>query len=213
MESSHEWRDAASIEGAEYIRTLPWIRWSHPQLSGDRPCTILELVSIFHAQHNGPRGGTKPLAKHWNGPGNIMPNVSRELLGVLQQRALRGSGKHPTEKRLSQLLELVCWFSDPGDSVLDLCGGSCTTALAARLLGRDCVCVEIDPEWARKGGTRASTMLSPRDRADAEEWCELVSAEAFASLEKPPATDGSDRNTRERAERRLADVERVMGAL
>ncbi len=213
VESTHLWREACT-NGPEYIRPIPWIRWSQPQLSGDRPCTILEIVSIFHAQAHGARGGVKPIAKHWNGPGNIMPSVSRELLAPLTDRALRGAGKHPTEKRLSQLLELVSWFSDPGEAVIDLCAGSGSAGVACRLLGRDFVGVELDQEWAERAQRRVSVaQLSPRDRADAEEWCSRVLAEATEHVERPAAADGSDRNTRERAERRLADVETVMGTL
>lgn len=214
VESTHLWREAVGQQ-AEYIRPIPWIRWSQPQLSGDRPCTILEVISCFHAQSRGPRGGFKPTAKHWNGPGNIMPETTRELLGGLTDRALRGKDKHPTEKRLSQMLSLVSWFSDPGDSVLDLCAGSGSTGLACRLLGRDFVGIELDGAWAAEADCRCKhpLMVKPRDRNDAEEWCDRVQAEAFELLERSPAPDGSDRNTRQRAERRLADVERVLGAL
>lgn len=214
VESTHAWREAIGSR-AEYIRPIPWIRWSQPQLSGDRPCTILEIISCFHRHAVGARGGVKPVAKHWSGPGNIMPEVSRELFAALTDRALRGQDKHPTEKRLSQMLSLVSWFSDPGESVLDLCAGSGSTGLACRLLGRDFVGVERDEAWAARAGRRCApkALLSPRDQVDVEEWCERVQAEAFELLEKPAAADGSDRNTRERAERRIADVERVMGAL
>jgi 16S rRNA G966 N2-methylase RsmD len=218
VESTHQWREAVGAQ-AEYIRPIPWIRWSQPQLSGDRPCTILEIISCFHHHEIGKRGGIKPVAKHWSGPGNIMPEVSRELLAGLTDRAMRGAEKHPTEKRLSQLLSLVSWFSDPGESVLDLCAGSGSTGLACRLLGRDFVGVEIDEAWAARADRRvkaASTGkagLSPRDQVDAEAWCERVLAEATELLERPTVPDGSDRNTRERASRRIADVERVMGAL
>jgi hypothetical protein len=211
VESTHLWRGA--VTRAEYVRPIPWIRWSQPQLSGDRPCTILEIVSLFHAQSVGARGGVKPKAKRWNGPGNPIPIVTGELGAALRDRALRGDGKHPTEKRLSQLLDLVCWLSDPGEAVLDLCAGAGTTALACRLLGRDCVAVELDAEWAGFGERRAACNLSPRDRADAEEWAERTYDEASLLLERPALADGSDRNTRERAERRLADVDRVLGSL
>jgi hypothetical protein len=212
VESTHLWRDAVGKQ-AEYIRPIPWIRWSQPQLSGDRPCTILEIISCFHRHAVGARGGIKPIAKHWSGPGNIMPDATRELFGALTDKALRGDGKHPTEKRLSQLLSLVSWFSDPGESVLDLCAGSGSTGLACRLLGRDFVGVEQDESWAGKADRRCKNMLSPRDRNDAEEWCTRVLDEANELLRRPAAADGSDRNTRERAARRIADVERVMGAL
>ncbi len=212
VESTHLWRTAVGPL-AEYIRPIPWIRWSQPQLSGDRPCTILEIISCFHRHAVGARGGIKPVAKHWSGPGNIMPDATRALFGALTDRAMRGQEKHPTEKRLSQLLSVVSWFSDPGETVLDLCAGSGSTGLACRLLGRDFVGVERDESWAAKADRRCRNMLMPRDRNDAEEWTERVFAEASELLERPAAADGSDRNTRERAERRLADVERVMGAL
>lgn len=236
VESTHLIR--AAIKRAEYIRPIPWIRWSQPQLSGDRPCTILEIVSVFHAQYNGPRGGVKPLAKHWNGPGNIMPNVSRELLAPLTTRAMRGQEKHPTEKGIDQALELVSWLSDPGENVIDLTAGSCVTGLACRLLDRDCVCIELREDWARQGAARVKGNPSPRDRARAEEWCENVYTEATETIATSDAAHAraqatiealtvagdttsekyaraaqrleEDRNTRERAERRLGDVERVM---
>lgn len=203
FESTGVWRAACDLEGAEYIRLVPWIRWSQPQLSGDRPCTGAEAVSIFHRQVTGARGGRKPVAKHWNGPGSLTH---------FDRRCMRGADKHPTEKPLDLALDLVSWFSDPGESVLDLCAGAGTTAVAARLLGRDCVCVEIDEVWAARAGRRATAQLSPRDRTRAEEWCITVAAEAERTP-VPTAADGSDRKTYERAQRRLADVERVRGAL
>ena len=211
VESTHRVREACA--GAEYIRPLPWIRWSQPQLSGDRPCTILEILSVFHAQSHGARGGVKPLKKHWNGPGNIMPHATRELLASLTDRAMRGQDKHPTEKPIDQVLHLVSWFSDPGESVIDLCAGSGTTAIACRLLDRHCLAVEIDDTWARRAESRVKAPLSARDHARAEEWCVTVTEEAEAILATPPAADGSDANTRRRAECRIADVERVMGHL
>lgn len=204
VEGAHLWRAAGDEIGLEYIRPLPWIRWSQPQLSGDRPPTVLELINLFHPQQIGSRGGRKPLAKHWNGPGNVMP---------LHRRAMRGKDKHPTEKGLDLILDLCSWFSDPGESVIDLCAGLCTTALACRLLDRDCLCVERDPDWARQGTMRARAPLSARDHARATEWCETTFTEASEALAGPPAADGSDRNTRERATRRLEDVDRVMGRL
>ncbi len=200
FEGTHRWRKAC--RPAEYIRLVPWVRWSQPQLSGDRPCTGAEAVNIFHAQTVGARGGLKPLPKHWNGPGSLTH---------FYRRCLRGADKHPTEKPIDLLLDLVSWFSDPGESVLDLCGGSGSTALACRLLGRDCVSVEQSDEWATRARRRVTGPLSPRDRVRAEEWCTSVSAEA-AGVPVPTAADGSDVKTFERAARRIADVEHVRGA-
>jgi hypothetical protein len=163
-------------------------------------------VIALHPQLIGVRGGKKPIAKRWNGPGGFDG-------GVFGRRCMRGADKHPTEKGLDLVLDQVSWYSDPGESVVDLTAGVCTTALACRLLGRDCVCVEKNAEFARKGATRAKAQLSPRDRARAEEWCTTTFAEADAAAREPLAADGSNRNTIRRAECRLADVERVRGAL
>lgn len=202
-ESTHEWRAAMHDAGAEYVRMVPWIRWSQPQLSGDRPCTGSEAVLAFHAMSIGARGGRKPLRKHWNGPGSLTH---------FDRRCMRGVEKHPAEKPLDLMLDLVSYFSDPGDTVLDLCGGAGTTALACRLLGRSCVLVEADARWATIARGRVSGPLSGRDEARALEWCEAVHAEAL-TVPTPSASDGSDVRTWERAQRRLADVATVAGVL
>lgn len=197
-QGAHRWDDEAKRAGAEPIRWVPWVRWSQPQLSGDRPCTGSEAVLLYHAMNAG-----KPVRKHWNGAGSLTH---------FAQRCMRGADKHPTEKPLDLILAMVSAFSDPGESVIDLTAGSCTTALACRLLGRDCVAVEIDPKWAGHGQQRATLPARGRDLERAKEWCIATHEEASATP-APKAADGSDVKTWERAQRRLADVERVAAAL
>ncbi len=188
---------------AEWIRLVPWVRWSQPQLSGDRPCTGAEAVLIWHAQNTGPRGGSKPKAKRWNGPGSLTH---------FERRALRGQFKHPTEKPLDLALDLVSWFSDPGEAVIDPCGGAHTVALACKLLGRDCVSLDTQEAWCVHGQGRISGPLSDRDRTRAEEWCGWILDEA-GKVPEPKAPDGSDVKTYERAQRRIADAARVYEAI
>jgi site-specific DNA-methyltransferase (adenine-specific) len=208
-EGTHEWR-AASL--AEYIRMVPWVRWSQPQLSGDRPCTGSEAVLLFHKQERGAHGGhkPKPIAKHWNGPGSLVAfGVDVDEDGSrAPRRAMRGQFKHPTEKPLDLMLDLVSWFSDPGEAVIDPCAGAGTTLLACRLLGRDGVGVELDPKWAALAKARAHDPLSDRDRVRATEWIESIVTEA-SRVPAPRAKDGSDVKTWERAQRRLADAKKV----
>jgi len=194
--SDHEgtflWRGFVSNNGlgpTEYIRLVPWVRWSQPQKSGDRPGSQSEAVLHFHA----------PGAKHWNGPGSLTHYA---------RKCMRGAEKHPTEKPLDLLLDMVSWFSDPGENVIDPCAGAGTTALACKLLGRGCAAIEAQEAWAAHATARLAT-FSDRDRTKAAEWCESTTEEAGASLAKPPAADGSDVKTRARAQRRLDDVERV----
>jgi hypothetical protein len=149
------WRLSLQAAGATYIRALPWVRWSMPQLSGDRPTTGCEMLVVAYGQEKGK--------KHWNGPGNLLS---------LTHTCLRGAEKHKTEKPLDQLLDLVSYFSDPGETVFDPCAGSGTTGLACRILGRQFVGLEIDPAWAARANVRlgAAAVLSPRDQDRLERW-------------------------------------------
>jgi site-specific DNA-methyltransferase (adenine-specific) len=210
-EGTQAWRESSP---AEYIRMVPWVRWSQPQLSGDRPCTGSEAVLVFHRQEIGARGGTHPIAKHWNGPGSLVAfGVDVDEDGSrAPRRAMRGQFKHPTEKPLDLMLDLVSWFSDPGEAVIDPCAGAGTTLLACRLLGRDGVGVELDPQWAATARARATGVLSDRDRTRATEWIESIVTEA-SRVPAPRAKDGSDVRTWERAQRRLADAKKVSEAI
>ncbi len=149
-ESLHEWRSACEAAGAKYIRPVPWIRWSMPQLSGDRPTTGWELLTCYWGSAKG--------RKSWNGPGNLLVYRHEEAdcppLDELTHKCLRGDNKHKTEKPLDQMLDLVEFFSNPGDTVFDPCSGSGSTALACAILGRNFVGCELDEEWVDKSTER-----------------------------------------------------------
>ena len=175
IESTHHFREACQESGATYIRTIAWIRWSMPQLSGDRPPSGREDLLIFHGGYPGmsEEEGYPPVSdlalfyskqtkgrKAWNGPGNLTH---------LNHKCLRGDGKHRAEKPLDQCLDLVEWFSDEGETVLDPCAGSGTVGLACAILGRSYVGFELDPAWAtfarqRIEAFKASGALSDRDK-------------------------------------------------
>lgn len=158
VEDSHLMRDAGRVAGAEYLRTMPWVRYSMPQFSGDRPSQGFEHVLLFH---------NAEAPKSWNGASHItrfdgesdaeIPNPE------LAHLCLRGAEKHKAEKPLDQLLDLVSWFTEPGENVLDLFGGRATTALACKILGRNCVSLELNPEEVEKGNERllASSINQP----------------------------------------------------
>lgn len=197
QESTHLWREAAEVAGAEYIRTMPWIRWSQPQLSGDRPPTGAESVVVFHRQEIGAKGGRHPVKKTWTGPGGLTH---------FEERALRGLNKHPTQKPVDLMLQMVSYFSAPGETVLDLTCGAGSTLVAAKLLGRAALGVEEDPKWVREAQRRLR-VLDERDAARAVEWCDRVEAEAGPAAAVPLTEE--NHNTIRRAEARLADARTV----
>lgn len=167
LESMTWWRLSLQAAGATYIRAIPWVRWSMPQLSGDRPTTGCEMLVIAYGSRKGK--------KHWNGPGNLLS---------LTHTCLRGEGKHKTEKPLDQLLDLVSYFSDPGECVFDPCAGSGTTGLACRLLGRQFAGFEIDSTWAESANARLTgSPLGERDETRLARW-RVSEAERIADMKR-----------------------------
>lgn len=192
VESSTWLRLAVQARGVEYVRTVPWIRWSMPQLSGDRPTTGMEHLAIFH-----PKG-----RKAWNGPGSMI---------ALRHLAMRGEGKHRAQKPLDQALDLVSWFSSPGDLVVDPFCGSGTTARACQILGRSCVTFELDGAWALRARERISSPLTDEERTRVERF---ASGPYEDSLEPGGNSDTMAAGpSAERAERRREDFARARGAL
>lgn len=216
-ESTHLWRAAMALQGVEYVRSVPWVRWSQPQLSGDRPPSGREEILVFHrAERAGKTGRVKPIKKRWNGPGGRISYTAKSL---------RGADKYSCEKPLDLMLAIVSDFSDPGELVFDPCAGMGTTCVAATLLGREAIGLERKAEVAEEANARTSlasyiqnpfggptSTLTDRDRERVLRWCTETSAEAVATP-APKAANGSDVKTWERAQRRLADVARVERAL
>ena len=216
IESVSDWKRELELAGATYIRTLPWVRWSSPQLSGDRPPQGFECLVVAHGSAKG--------RKHWNGAGNLTHlaqaledwNGVSELLSQaadgdtyalthLAHLAMRGAEKHKTQKPLDQLLDLVSWFSDPGETIVDPCAGSGTTGLAAKILGRNFVGCELNSEWWEKGNARINSCnvgdlpgsLSERDSERFLRW--------VATTEKEKLDSVSRKQNTERVRKRLAD--------
>lgn len=69
--------------------------------------------------------------------------------GVYQYPLCHGKErtKHPTQKPLPLIKDLISKHSNEGDLVLDTFGGSGTTAVACKLLNRDYILVEMDQDY------------------------------------------------------------------
>jgi len=185
VEASALLRWAVEARRVEYIRTMPWVRWSMPNLQGDRPPQGFEHILVFH-----PRG-----RKHWSGPGNLISLNHLSVRGKQHQNET----KHKCQKPLDQALDLVSWFSDIGETIFDPFAGSGTIGVACRLLGRNYVGFELDPEWALKAQKRL--IGDPGDLDRIVRWLETDS-EPVSSLSEGPSL--------ERARKRAQDKENVM---
>lgn len=66
------------------------------------------------------------------------------------------SGSHPTQKPVALFEYLIKTYTNEGETVLDNCAGSGTTAIAALNTGRGYICIEKDPEYYRLATERVS---------------------------------------------------------
>lgn len=123
------WRDEIEAAGAKYKRACAWIKPdSAPQFNGQGPAHGFENVIAAwcgkgHSSWNG--GGRRGVFTH-----NVNP-PDRD-------------GRHPTEKPVSLMLELVELFTKPGDVILDPFMGSGSTGIACVRSGRKFIGIELD---------------------------------------------------------------------
>ena len=133
LEGAHDWiYDLTSGGELDYVRTCIWDKVdSAPQFTGDRPAASAEAIVCVH-----PKG-----KKHWNGGGRR--SVFRHAAN-----GEKGAKPHPSTKPEILMSELIGLFSDSGELILDPFGGSGTTAVAAKNLGRRCVLIEKEERYA-----------------------------------------------------------------
>lgn len=60
-------------------------------------------------------------------------------------------GKHPTQKPLRLLYRIILASTRTGETILDPFAGSCTTGIAANLLGRNFIGIEQEEKYIRLG--------------------------------------------------------------
>lgn len=63
------------------------------------------------------------------------------------QKFNRERGLHPTQKPVALFEYLIKTYTNPGETVLDNCAGSGTTAIAAENTGRKWICIEKEPGY------------------------------------------------------------------
>lgn len=63
----------------------------------------------------------------------------------------KSCGKHPTQKPLRLLYRIILACTKEGDTILDPFAGSCTTGIAANLLGRNFVGIDKEKEFLNLG--------------------------------------------------------------
>lgn len=70
-------------------------------------------------------------------------------------------GKHPTQKPLRLLYRIILASTKEGDTILDPFAGSCTTGIAANLLGRKFIGIDQDENYLQLGMRRREELNNP----------------------------------------------------
>ena len=92
--------------------------------------------------------------RRWYGTG-YEPN---RWIGLTPNRRDQHHG-HPSEKPLDPIKTLVRCLTPPGGLVVDPFSGSGTTAVACLHLGRRCIAIERDPEYASLSAERLAAAI------------------------------------------------------
>jgi site-specific DNA-methyltransferase (adenine-specific) len=132
----------AWIRSAVYVK----IRCT-PQLTADRPGSAAEGIALRHADATKLR---------WN-------NGGRGNLFVSMPENRKDTG-HDTAKPITLMLQILQAFTDPNDLIIDPFAGTGATLIAAEILGRKCIAIELDPQYAERFTTRRANALRHADQ-------------------------------------------------
>lgn len=103
----------------------------------------LNVDSVSEAEYN--RGTRKQMGSVWRFP---------VCAGSERLKDENGEKLHSTQKPLAMLERIIAISSRKGDLVLDPFGGTMTTGVAAKKLGRDYIMIEKDPRYCQFGEER-----------------------------------------------------------
>lgn len=132
VEAVSDWRYAMEGAGVKYKRGMVWVKPdSSPQFNGQMPAQGFEAIAL---------GWCGKGVSRWNGGGR------RGVFTHLTNQPDR-HGKHPTEKPLPLMNEMVSLFGLKSGPILDPFMGSGTTLVACAKMGRSGIGIELDPDY------------------------------------------------------------------
>lgn len=141
------WRDAIESFRLKYKAPLIWVKPDcAPKFNGQGPvrgheCLVSAWCGAGHSRWNG--GGKRGVFTHYCNS--------------------RRDGRHPTEKPVSLMTELVTLFSDPGDLICDPFMGSGATGIACLRAGRSFIGIEKNRKYFDAACERMERTLKQGD--------------------------------------------------
>ena len=137
-----------------FYRNLPTF---NPQMRTDGQFTGAKVQRKNHDRSNGTLGqtGEKAGYVHEGNGGLFFPKSVLEFSNVHHGNDCM----HPTQKPVALLQYLIRTYTNEGETVLDSCCGSGTTAIAAIREKRNFICIEKDPHYYEVAKKRTETEL------------------------------------------------------
>lgn len=140
-------------KGGNWIRGGIWYKPnSMGQLTGDRPAAAYEAFGVMSDSE--PEDDNQALAimhrsgdrTRWNGRGGF---------AIWKCSGTRGEKeRHPSQKPLKLLCDMIAKFTDPGETIYDPFCGSGRVGEAATLMGRHYIGLDNDPTWVARARVR-----------------------------------------------------------
>lgn len=147
-EGVRAWRDELQSNGAKYDTCIAWVKPdSTPRMNGQGPARGFECaVTAWCAKGY----------RSWNAGG-------KRGVYTHNTNSKERHGKHPTEKPVSLMIELIQDFTKPGQVILDPFMGSGTTGVACARRGRGVVGIEMNEEYFEIACERISKAYQQED--------------------------------------------------
>lgn len=131
-EGVRAWRDELQSYGAKYDTCIAWVKPdSTPRMNGQGPARGFECaVTAWCAKGY----------RSWNAGG-------KRGVYTHNTNSKERDGRHPTEKPIPLMRELLQDFTNPGQTILDPFMGSGTTGVACARMGRKFIGIEMNDEY------------------------------------------------------------------
>lgn len=143
---------ALEQEGFKILNNITWQKTNPPPNLGCR-CFTHSTETILWAKKNNKKAKhiyNYSLMKEQNG-GKQMKDV---WSGCVTPQKEKTYGKHPTQKPIYLLRRIIEASTNPGDLVLDPFCGTSTTGVAAKLLGRKYIGIDIEEKYIQISAKR-----------------------------------------------------------
>lgn len=117
------------------------------KLKYKRACVFVKPDSTPQLNGQGPAQGAENFVCAWAGNGYSKWNAGGKRGVYTHCINVNRDGRHPTEKPVPLMAELLADFTNPGETILDPFMGSGTTGVACAKMARRFIGIEMDPRY------------------------------------------------------------------